>query len=112
MGAQRRQIHQGSPHASFRYKGVAASRGGCSGRITTPRTDYAGTAAATSSLYFMEAVRIPSGGAILHGDLEHAGSGEALVLFAHGSGSGRKSPRNQQVAASLRNAGIGTLLFD
>jgi len=60
----------------------------------------------------MEAVRIPSGGAILHGDLEHAGSGEALVLIAHGSGSGRQSPRNQQVAASLRNSGIGTLLFD
>jgi putative phosphoribosyl transferase len=60
----------------------------------------------------MEAVRIPSGGAILHGDLEHAGTGEALVLFVHGSGSGRHSPRNQQVAATLRESGIGTLLFD
>lgn len=35
-----------------------------------------------------------------------------LVVFAHGSGSGRLSPRNQQVAATLQAAGLGTLLFD
>src|SRR5947209_509876 len=35
-----------------------------------------------------------------------------LVIFAHGSGSGRFSPRNNQVAAGLRSAGIGTLLLD
>jgi putative phosphoribosyl transferase len=35
-----------------------------------------------------------------------------LVLFAHGSGSGRFSPRNNYVAAALRGAGLGTLLFD
>ena len=34
------------------------------------------------------------------------------MLFAHGSGSSRHSPRNQAVAEALRNAGIGTLLFD
>jgi dienelactone hydrolase len=34
------------------------------------------------------------------------------VLFAHGSGSSRRSPRNQYVARELQNAGIGTLLFD
>jgi dienelactone hydrolase len=34
------------------------------------------------------------------------------VLFAHGSGSGRKSPRNNFVAGELRKAGLGTLLFD
>ncbi|WP_346838341.1 alpha/beta family hydrolase [Microbulbifer sp. SAOS-129_SWC] len=39
------------------------------------------------------------------------GSG-ALVLFAHGSGSSRFSPRNNSVAARLNDAGIGTLLFD
>ena len=60
----------------------------------------------------MDAVRISSGGATLHGDLENAGAGGALVLFAHGSGSGRHSPRNRRVAASLRDAGLGTLLFD
>lgn len=35
-----------------------------------------------------------------------------VVLFAHGSGSSRHSPRNQQVARVLRQAGVGTLLFD
>src|ERR1700730_12093936 len=36
----------------------------------------------------------------------------ALVLFAHGSGSSRRSPRNRAVAASLNEAGFCTLLFD
>lgn len=36
----------------------------------------------------------------------------AVVLFAHGSGSSRLSPRNTQVAAALAGAGLGTLLFD
>ena len=35
-----------------------------------------------------------------------------MVLFAHGSGSSRHSPRNRFVAATLRKAGLGTLLFD
>src|ERR1051325_7647026 len=35
-----------------------------------------------------------------------------LVVFAHGSGSSRHSPRNQYVARVLREAGLGTLLFD
>ena len=37
---------------------------------------------------------------------------EGVVLFAHGSGSGRFSPRNTYVAAALRSAGLATLLFD
>jgi putative phosphoribosyl transferase len=44
--------------------------------------------------------------------LEPSRDGNALVLFAHGSGSSRHSPRNQAVARTLREAGIGTLLFD
>ncbi len=55
---------------------------------------------------------IPSGSARLGATLEPAGTGEALVLFAHGSGSSRHSPRNQAVARALREAGVGTLLFD
>lgn len=35
-----------------------------------------------------------------------------IVIFAHGSGSGRNSPRNQYVAAALREAGFATLLLD
>jgi putative phosphoribosyl transferase len=49
---------------------------------------------------------------MLGGVLEPAGAGGALVLFAHGSGSSRHSPRNQFVARVLREAGVGTLLFD
>jgi dienelactone hydrolase len=57
-------------------------------------------------------VVVPAGDAALEGDLvvpEHAAG---VVLFAHGSGSGRHSPRNRQVAARLNDAGLGTLLID
>ncbi len=57
-------------------------------------------------------VRIPAGGAWLHGDLAVPAGAAGLVLFAHGSGSGRHSARNRQVAAHLQRAGIATLLFD
>src|SRR2546423_3619353 len=40
------------------------------------------------------------------------GNASGLVIFAHGSGSSRHSPRNQYVAGVLREAGMGTLLFD
>jgi predicted alpha/beta-hydrolase family hydrolase len=55
---------------------------------------------------------IPSGRVMLRGALEPAGDGSAVVLFAHGSGSSRHSPRNRAVAQAIRDAGIGTLLFD
>jgi len=48
----------------------------------------------------------------LEGRLEVPGSAQGLVLFAHGSGSSRFSPRNNFVAAALRAAGLGTFLFD
>ena len=57
-------------------------------------------------------VRIPSGDAWLYGDLSLPPGFRGLVLFAHGSGSGRHSARNRQVAARLQQAGIATLLFD
>jgi pimeloyl-ACP methyl ester carboxylesterase len=57
-------------------------------------------------------VRIPCGDAWLYGDLALPEDYFGLVLFAHGSGSGRHSARNRQVAQVLQNAGIGTLLFD
>ncbi|WP_298934194.1 alpha/beta family hydrolase [uncultured Ramlibacter sp.] len=57
-------------------------------------------------------VRIPSGDAWLHGDLVLPPGAAALVLFAHGGGSGRHSARNRLVAQRLQEAGIGTLLFD
>lgn len=57
-------------------------------------------------------VWIPADGVILPGNLAVPSEAECLVLFAHGSGSGRLSPRNRQVAEALQDAGIGTLLFD
>ena len=58
------------------------------------------------------AVRIPSGSVNLGGDLNLPPGARSVVLFAHGSGSSRHSPRNQYVAQVIRAAGIGTLLFD
>src|ERR1051326_5489785 len=55
---------------------------------------------------------IPSGRITLHGELIIPPKARGMVLFAHGSGSSRHSPRNQLVARMLRQAGLGTLLFD
>jgi len=57
-------------------------------------------------------VRIPVGKAIIEGNLAMPTDAKGLVLFAHGSGSGRFSPRNQYVAKMLNKAGIATLLID
>ncbi|TFZ07492.1 alpha/beta hydrolase [Ramlibacter henchirensis] len=57
-------------------------------------------------------VRIPTGEDHLLGDLVRPAGSNALVLFAHGSGSGRHSARNRRVAARLHDSGLGTLLFD
>jgi putative phosphoribosyl transferase len=57
-------------------------------------------------------VRIPTGPAWLYGDLGLPREPRGLVLFAHGSGSGRHSARNRQVARQLEQAGLATLLFD
>ena len=51
-------------------------------------------------------------GVKLPGNLAMPRDAKGIVLFAHGSGSSRFSPRNQQVAARLVAAGFGTLLFD
>ncbi|RFU20414.1 dienelactone hydrolase family protein [Geodermatophilus marinus] len=57
-------------------------------------------------------VAVPAAGAVLAGDLALPAGARGVVLFAHGSGSSRHSPRNRQVAAALREAGHGTLLVD
>lgn len=57
-------------------------------------------------------VRIACGDVWLYGDLTLPADFSGLVLFAHGSGSGRHSARNRQVAQKLQQAGIATLLFD
>src|SRR5438309_2023465 len=57
-------------------------------------------------------VVIAAGPVRLEGNLAVPEHAEALVLFAHGSGSSRHSPRNRSVAGVLRDAGLATLLID
>lgn len=57
-------------------------------------------------------VQIPAGTARLDGELNIPEGATGTVLFAHGSGSSRLSPRNMYVARVLQDAGLGTLLFD
>jgi putative phosphoribosyl transferase len=57
-------------------------------------------------------VEIKTPDARLQGDLAIPRGARGIVLFAHGSGSSRKSPRNRFVAEALRRAGFATLLFD
>jgi hypothetical protein len=56
--------------------------------------------------------QIPSGQIVLEGELQVPVGATGVVLFVHGSGSSRHSPRNQFVARTIREAGIGALLFD
>ena len=57
-------------------------------------------------------VRIKVGKVTLNGDLTLPQHAQGIVLFAHGSGSSRLSPRNRYVAKELNNVGLGTLLMD
>lgn len=59
-----------------------------------------------------QVIDIPSGKIRLEADLRLPKGATGVVLFAHGSGSSRHSPRNQYVARVIREAGVGTLLFD
>ena len=56
--------------------------------------------------------RIPLGQITLDGDLAVPVGARGMIIFAHGSGSGRHSPRNRAVARTLREHGLGTLLLD
>jgi putative phosphoribosyl transferase len=57
-------------------------------------------------------VRCDAGDAVLAGDLTVPTDASGVVMFAHGSGSSRHSPRNRAVAAALHRAGLATLLID
>ena len=69
---------------------------------------------ATAATRFAEKkeVLIEAGPVLLNGELKVPENATGIVLFAHGSGSSRHSPRNQYVAGVIRDAGVGTLLFD
>ena len=60
----------------------------------------------------VRAVHIPTDGISLPGDLAIPAGATGVVLFAHGSGSSRHSPRNKLVARTIQASGIATLLFD
>ncbi len=66
----------------------------------------------TESTESPRAIRIPAGSVTLDGEIHVPHAAEGVVLFAHGSGSSRHSPRNRFVAGQLRKAGLGTVLFD
>ncbi len=57
-------------------------------------------------------VWMPVGPVTLEGNLDIPKGAQGIVVFAHGSGSSRRSPRNRQVARALRQGGLATLLFD
>lgn len=59
-----------------------------------------------------ETVSIPAGSATLEGELTLPAAASGVIVFAHGSGSSRLSPRNRSVAQALCDCGLGTLLFD
>ncbi len=59
-----------------------------------------------------EVVTIPSDGVTIDGNLNIPPSAKGIVIFAHGSGSSRFSPRNTKVAREINKSGIATLLID
>ena len=59
-----------------------------------------------------ELVKVPVGRVTLEGNLVLPRGAQGVVLFAHGSGSSRFSPRNRYVAGVLQQGGLGTLLID
>jgi pimeloyl-ACP methyl ester carboxylesterase len=59
-----------------------------------------------------QSLRIPADGVELDADVVVPQPARGVVLFAHGSGSSRHSPRNSNVAAELQRAGLGTVLVD
>ena len=67
---------------------------------------------AQSGVTFTQSVQVPIDGGRLAGDLTSPVEPSGIVVFAHGSGSSRHSPRNQRVARVLQQHGFATLLID
>ena len=66
----------------------------------------------SNAVALQTAVRVPSAGIALDGDLVIPEGATGVVIFAHGSGSSRHSRRNKYVAGVMNSAKLGTLLFD
>lgn len=85
----------------------------CLERSGTPSSVRGGAVAPpTTATEIDEAVSIDAAGAVVSGWLTVPHGATGVVVFVHGSGSSRHSPRNRSVAEVLRQAGLGTLLFD
>jgi putative phosphoribosyl transferase len=69
-------------------------------------------AISTEQIFPEQLVHIPMGPLALEGTLTIPEAAEGIVIFAHGSGSSRHSPRNRYVAESLQSEGLATLLMD
>jgi dienelactone hydrolase len=67
---------------------------------------------ATAKMPATRTLQLPLGQVELPGDLAIPDAARGVVLFAHGSGSSRLSPRNRQIAAALQHAGLATMLLD
>ena len=78
--------------------------------MDTPQPPHTGTRTGTRT--DTRAVTITTGDATLAGELGIRPDARGIVVFAHGSGSSRHSPRNRFVAGALREAGLATLLMD
>ncbi|HEX4163823.1 MAG TPA: phosphoribosyltransferase [Acidimicrobiales bacterium] len=81
-------------------------------RAAADREHAAGRREVPSTREFDEEVEVRAGGSVLAGRLTIPPDRKGTVLFAHGSGSSRHSPRNRCVAAVLQQAGLATLLLD
>ena len=88
---------------------AARGRGGTAGEAAPPGRPGG---ADTAEPCVEHDVRIPSGEVALCGTLAVPAGARGVVVFAHGSGSSRFSPRNRHVARMLRDAGLATLLMD
>ncbi|QDY75378.1 phosphoribosyltransferase family protein [Streptomyces qinzhouensis] len=93
--------------AARRVRAEGTAGGGTDAEGTAGGAGAEGTAGGVDA-----EVRIPAGAGRLTGVLAVPPGATGIVLFAHGSGSSRHSPRNRRVAAGLGEAGLGTLLFD
>lgn len=105
IGAHYEDFRQTSDEEVRALLGAAAGRGGHESGPTT-------SAGSSNGKEIREVVVDIAPDVRLAGTLRLPAGAPGTILFAHGSGSGRHSPRNQAVAERLVQAGLGTLLFD
>jgi predicted phosphoribosyltransferase/dienelactone hydrolase len=91
---------------------LASASAEASSSVTPTGASSVSATAAVSGGAGSEELSFDLGGVRLAGDLNLPASARGLVLFAHGSGSSRTSPRNRAVAHVLNGAGLATILFD